>query len=252
MTLRSRPMGPGPIQSPSNFFSKTTESCAYSLTPPSNQTEICSQFLFQDSKYSHLPTIFIWNFQVDVDPWALDPPYPPIFLQNGLSYSLLTWKTYKYHHNVFISQIVKENMLSLLQKLNLKSLSEPKTMKSRWLTFFLGWCNTEFSRNLVSGEIMTYFRERDVITTGIPQNRGFPMISFWFRIGTWVPTPESELTIPVLFKTSFKYRFHPLAPPYPTPLPPPFLPPLPCPFLQPLPPTICPPPTKSKLAIKNS
>ena len=39
----------------------------------------------------------------------------------------------------------------------------------------------EISRILVFGlffgEIITYFRERDVITTGIPQNRGFPAIS---------------------------------------------------------------------------
>ena len=50
ISSRSRPMGPGPTSITLDFFSKTTENCAYSLTPPSNQTEICSQFLFQDSK----------------------------------------------------------------------------------------------------------------------------------------------------------------------------------------------------------
>ena len=96
------------------------------------------------------------------------------------------------------------------------------------------------------GENMTFLQDNDVITWGFPQNWGFPVISFRFRIGTCVLTPESELTIPVLFKTSFKYRFLPPLPPlYSTPLPhslaPPFLPPPPCPFLQPLAPTMCPP-----------
>ena len=87
------------------------------------------------------------------------------------------------------------------------------------------------------------------------KNQGFPAISFQFRIGTCIPTPESELTIPVLFKTSFKYRFHPPWPPLtPPPLPHPLVPPLlalpPCPFLQPLPPTIWPPLPKVNWQLK--
>ena len=106
------------------------------------------------------------------------------------------------------------------------------------------------------GENVMFLRDYDVITQGFPQNWGFPMILFQFRIGTCIPTPESELTIPVLFKTSFKYRFLPpcpplLHPPYPTPLPHPSCPNPLAPFRNPFP-QQCVPPAKSKSAIKNS
>ena len=91
-----------------------------------------------------------------------------------------------------------------------------------------------------SGENVTFLRDYDVITRNSLWNWGIPR----FRSGTCVPIPYLEQTIPVLFKTSFKYRFHPpyptslTPPPLPHPLPPPFLPPPPCPFPQPVPPTI--------------
>ena len=112
---------------------------------------------------------------------------------------------------------------------------------SRWLLLLPpGHCTTNHGWNLSHsrfrtffGKIMMYFRERDVITMGIPPKMGE---SLWFCSGTCIPIPYSELTIPVLFKTWLKYRFHPLCPPLPHP---------PCPTLlapNPLPLSTTPPP----------
>ena len=84
------------------------------------------------------------------------PTHLRFFLQIAKSYSLLAWKTCQYHPTEFISQIFNENMPPLLQKMNLKSLSE----ETRWLPFFLmGWCNTTKSLAISFSE-----RERDVFT----------------------------------------------------------------------------------------
>ena len=56
-------MGTGPT-SPSDFYSKTTESCAYSLIPPSNHTEFCLFWSFWLEIYSHYLRKCIWKFEV--------------------------------------------------------------------------------------------------------------------------------------------------------------------------------------------
>ena len=50
--------------SPSDFYSKTTESCAYSLIPPSNHTEFCLFWSFWLEIYSHYVRKCIWKFEV--------------------------------------------------------------------------------------------------------------------------------------------------------------------------------------------
>ena len=135
--------------------------------------------------------------------------------------------TSKYHHNEFISQIFNENMPPLLQKLSLKYLSEPTYSDFQdGHSFFLwvlhnhhqnhGW---NLSQSHFSNKIMMFFWDYDVITMGIPHDFGR------FRIVMCIPITKLNVTIPVLLKTSFKYRFHPFHPPYP-----PFLPPPPAPL----------------------
>ena len=152
------------------------------------------------------------------------PTHLRFFLQIALSYSLLAWKTSKYHHNKFISQIFNENMLPLLQKLNLKSLSE----QTRWLPFFLmGWCNTTKSLAISFSE-----QERDVFVRlwchlmGIPPKSGIPHDFGRFRLVKCITITKLNVTIPVLFKTSIKASSHPSSPPPSSPpsLPHPYTP----------------------------
>ena len=179
-------MGPWPT-SPSDFHSKTTESCAYLLVPPSNHSEICSFLIFWLEIWCHYLGKCIWKFEVSKN-------------QHG-------------SHDTFF--LVLHNHIQW-------NLSH-----SRFQTFRVRlWC---ILKNVMSLQW------------------GFPKMgeSLQFHSGTCILTPYLELTIPVLLKTSFKYRFHPLAPLTPPPylilLAPPFLPPPPCPFPQPLLPTIWPP-----------
>ena len=123
--------------SPSDFYSKTTESCAYSLIPPSNHTEFCLFWSFWLEIYSHYLRKCIWKFEVS-----------HIFEKSR-------WRTSSF--------LVLHNHIQ--------------------------WNLSHISFSDFSGEIMMYFRERDVITGRFPKKRGFPAISFRFRIGTCVPTP---------------------------------------------------------------
>ena len=76
-----------------------------------------------------------------------------------------------------------------------------------------------------------------------------------FHLIMCIPITKINVTIPVLLKISFKYRFHPpcsplTPPPYHTPFPHPSCPPPPCLFLKPLPPTILPPLPKVNRLLK--
>ena len=69
-------------------------------------------------------------------------------------------------------------MPPLLQKLNLKSLSEPIFQISNMAA--PSYIDNEMKSlahlvfGLFLGEIMTFLRERDVITTGVPPKSGIP------------------------------------------------------------------------------
>ena len=107
---------------------------------------------------------------------------------------------------------------------------------------------------------MTFFRERHVITGGFPQKIGDSPQKTRFRpiSSRNVHADNQTQCNDTCFAQNFDLKPLPTPSPPPSPPPSPHLPsttllaPPPCPFPQPLPPTICPPPTKSKSAIKNS
>ena len=150
-----------------------------------------------------------------------------------------------------------------MKYLSLKIRSEPHIQIFKMATLLPpGHCTTNHSWNLSPSrfwsENVTFLREYDVIIgDSLPKFGETPWKLRFQPISSRNVHPDNQ-TIPVLLRTSFKYRFHPpCSPPYSTPLPhpltQPFLAPTPCPFLQPLPPTIFAPSTaKSKSPIKNS
>ena len=162
--------------------------------------------------------------------------------------------TSKYHHNQFISQIFNENMLPLFQKLSLKSLSE-QNIKMVAMALLLIITQSHTVKSLAHLIFRLFGWDYDVSARlwchymGIPcQNWGNPLkiaIFSQFHLVICILITKLNVTIPVLFKTSFKYRFHPLAPLAP-PLAPPPLPhssclhPLP-PFHNPFPDNLAPP-----------
>ena len=85
---------------------------------------------------------------------------------------------------------------------------------------------------------------------GIPQKSGIPHDFSWFHLVMCIPITKLNVTIPVLLKTSFKYRFHPLGPPLPHPLSPTLLAHTPLPLSTTPSPNNCPPPTKVNRQLK--
>ena len=140
-------------------------------------------------------------------------------------------------------------MLPLLHKLNLKSLSEPICQISKMAALLPpGHCTiitAEISRIFVFGARMRHFCENMMSLSGIPcqnlgklpENRNFGR----FRPVMCMPINKLNVMIPVLLKTSFKYRFHPPCPPYPTPFPHPSCSHPLAPFHNPFPQQFCPP-----------
>ena len=101
------------------------------------------------------------------------------------------------------------------------------------------------SENVMFSEIMMSLQGNSL------QNWGFPTIFGRFRLIKCIPITKLNVTIPVLFKTSFKYRFHPPCPPLPhPPWPNPSCPHLLAPVPQPLPQEFGPPLSKVNQQLK--
>ena len=103
------------------------------------------------------------------------------------------------------------------------------------------------------GENVTFLRDYDVITLGFPAKNGeIPSKSRFRPISSCNVHADNQTQCngTCFVQNSFIYRFHPLAPPYPTPLAHPSCSYPPCPFLQPFPPTILPPLPKLNRQLK--
>ena len=99
------------------------------------------------------------------------------------------------------------------------------------------------------GEIMMFLWDYDVITGGFPKKLGISCDFGPFCLVKCIPINKLNVTIPVLLKTSFKYRFHPLGPHLPHPPSPTLLACTPLPFSTTPSPNNC-PPTKVNWQLK--
>ena len=173
--------------------------------------------------------------------------------------------TFKSHWNLFLVIISRLEIAPFCHNISSKFWSEQKSTWWPW-HLLLGIAQSHTMKSLAHLVLGLFGQDYDISLRlgchykGIPCKKlgKPPEIAIFgrFHLIMCILITKLNVTIPVLFKTSFKYRFHPTCTPYPTPLGPPPLSNPSCPHplapvLQPLPQEFG-PPAKSKSVIKNS